>query len=188
MKTVIAHLKSTQGSPISFSRYHDTPKLERELADAYERRTWRNRLHVDEDGMVFIPGIMLKNSLAEAAKYLSMQVPGKGKATFTKHFEAGVLCVDPIPLDIHKDDVMGEPLMLNADGRRGSGKRVMRVMPRVDSWGGEAKFFVVDELITEEVFHTTLSAAGCFVGLGRFRPRNNGYYGRFTVEGVEWDV
>ena len=47
-------------------------------------------------------------------------------------------------------------------------------------------FFVLDETITEDVFLNHLTQAGQFIGIGRFRPRNNGFYGRFAVDKVEW--
>jgi hypothetical protein len=34
------------------------------------------------------------------------------------------------------------------------------------------------------VFEHHLHEAGKFIGIGRFRPRNNGFYGRFDVLGV----
>ena len=82
MKEIQLSLKGT--SPYSQSRPHTTPKLNKETPDAHEARTWMNRLHV-KDGQVFIPGNAIRNCLAEAAKFLSIQIPGKGKATYTKH-------------------------------------------------------------------------------------------------------
>ena len=41
-------------------------------------------------------------------------------------------------------------------------------------------------MITEEVFRYHLEQAGTFIGIGRFRPRNNGYYGRFKLDSMEW--
>ena len=41
------------------------------------------------------------------------------------------------------------------------------------------------EELTPVEFHI-LREAGKFIGIGRFRPRNNGYYGRFDVESVDW--
>ncbi len=92
MKIFFAELFSV--SAYSQSRHYDVPKLEKEIAKDYEARTWRERLHVTEGGFVFIPPIAFKNCLAEAAKFLGIQIPGKGKSTYTKHFEAGVLVVD----------------------------------------------------------------------------------------------
>jgi hypothetical protein len=93
VKIATASLKSV--SPYSQSRYYSeaVPKLPKEGADDYERRTWRNRMHVGSDGQVFIPPMSFKNCIAEVAKYLGRQIPGKGKSTYTKHFEAGVLVV-----------------------------------------------------------------------------------------------
>lgn len=183
MKTFTAHLKSA--SVYSQSRHYDVPKLDRELAKDYEARTWRERLHTDAEGMVFIPPMAFKNSLAEAAKFMSVQIPGKGKSTFTKHFEAGVLVMDPLPLGVHKDDVPGEWLFVPSDGRRGSGSRVDKCFPYIAEWEGYVEFHILDEIITEDVFRQHLEAAGRFIGIGRFRPRNNGYYGRFSVEGIK---
>src|SRR5262245_66011200 len=75
-------------SPYSQSKHHITPKKERELPKDYEERTWRERLHVNKDGYVFIPPMAFKNCIAEIAKFLGVQIPGKGKSTYTKHFEA----------------------------------------------------------------------------------------------------
>jgi hypothetical protein len=48
------------------------------------------------------------------------------------------------------------------------------------------EFLVLDETITQDVFAEHLTEAGRFIGIGRFRPRSNGYYGRFTVEKLDW--
>ena len=42
-------------------------------------------------------------------------------------------------------------------------------------------------MVTEDVFKQHLIEAGQFIGIGRWRPRNNGQYGRFIVEKVEWE-
>lgn len=186
MKKVIATLESI--SPYSQSRQHRDERLEREQHDDYEKRTWRSRLHVGPDGNVFIPPMAFKNCLSDAAKYMSIQIPGKGKATYTKHFEAGVLVVSPLILPIKAEDVPGEWLSLNSDGKRGSGSRVYRCMPRIDQWKGDVEFLVLDEIITQESFVRHLEAAGNFIGIGRFRPRNNGYYGRFKIAELKWDA
>ncbi len=184
MITATATLKSV--SPYGQSRYHGTEKLEKEGHNDYEKRTWRNRLHVNTDGHVFIPPMAFKNCLAEAAKFISQQIPGKGKATYTKHFEAGVLVTEPLVLPEKKDAVDGLELFVPADGRRGGSKRVMKTFPVIQQWAGEVTFSVFDETITEDVFRYHLEQAGKFIGIGFFRPRNNGYFGRFEVEAVEW--
>ena len=185
MHTAIARLKSL--SPYSQSRFHNTPKLDKESADNYEKRTWRAKAHTNEEGYVVIPGLAFKNCISEAAKYLGIQIPGKGKSTYTKHFEAGVLCLGELVLSVKADDVPGAWYFVPASGKRGDGKRVMRCFPEIASWSGEITFHIFDDTITESVFRQHLEQAGQFIGIGRFRPRNNGFFGRFVVEELLWE-
>jgi hypothetical protein len=157
MKTITTHLKSV--SPYSQSAPFNSSKLDKEKADDFEKRCWRERCHADAGGNVVIPPMALKNCLSEAAKYLALQIPGKGKATYTKHFEAGVLIVDPLVLPLKRDEVEGEWLYLNADGRRGSGTRVWRCMPVIREWGGIATGHVLD--VKEMLGHTAPGPSAC---------------------------
>ena len=184
MATAIVTIESA--SPYSQSKHYNVPKLEKESARDYEARTWMERLHVNEKGNVIIPPMAFKNCLSEAAKYLSIQIPGKGKSTYTKHVEAGVLVLEPLVLGIKKDAVKGEWLFVPSDGIRGGGKRVEKCFPIIPEWSGKVEFNIFDETVTEDVFTHILDQAGKFIGIGRFRPRNNGFYGRFHVKKVVW--
>lgn len=179
MKQCLATLEGV--SPYSQSRFHNTEKLDKEGHDAYEKRTWKNRLHVTEGGNVFIPPMAFKNCLSECAKYLAMQIPGKGKSTYTKHFVSGVLITDPIELPIKVEDVDGEWLHVPSDGVRGGTKRVLKCFPYIPQWKADVMFYIFDDTITQDVFKYHLDQAGKFIGIGRFRPKNNGYYGRFKI-------
>ena len=163
-----------------------TPKLAKELDNAYEMRTWREKLHVTKDGEVFIPPMALKNALSEAAKFLAMKIPGKGNSNYTKHFESGLLITEPILLGIHKDDVTHEVYFVPSNGERGGGKRVDKAFPVIPSWKGSTTIFVLDDIIEKEVLKQVLEACGQFIGLGRFRPQRNGFYGRFAAKVVSF--
>lgn len=184
----IATVKLKSASPYSQSRHHETKELEKEGKDAYESRTWRERMHSDyKTGELYIPPMAIKNCLAECAKFISEQIPGKGKATYTKHFEAGLLVKDPIMLGINKEDAIGETFFVPANGIRGGGKRVKKTFPMIPEWKGTAVVYVLDDTITESVLLKHFEQAGQFIGVGRFRPRNNGFYGRFDVESMKWE-
>lgn len=175
-------------SPYSQGRHYDketVEPLDKEGNHAYEKRTWRHRIHADERGEVYIPPMALKNCLAEAAQYLGIQIPGKGKQNYTKHFVAGIMVLDPIMLGIQRDDVASEQLFVPADGKRGGGKRVTKIFPFVPSWSGTTTITVLDATITGDVLEKHLREAGNLIGIGRFRPRNNGYYGRFSLVSIE---
>lgn len=185
MQTATATLKSV--SPLIQSRFHDTEKLEKESHGDYEKRTWREKAHFNENGFVCVPPFALKNAIGEAAKFISMQIKGKGKATYTKHFDAGVLVQDPMVLGVKKENLSCTTIHCNADGIHGSGKRVMKMFPTVPVWTGVAVFYVLDDTITHDVFEHHLKEAGNFIGIGSFRPRNRGINGRFIVDNIVWN-
>jgi len=180
-------VRITGTTPYSQSKHYVVQKEKRETSADYETRTWRERMHVDENGIVFVPRMAFKNLLSDAAKYLSMQIPGKGKATYTKHFEAGISVENDMSLGVKKDDVVGEWVFVPADGRRGGSKRVSKCFPKFEKWGGIVDFVILDDAVTKDVFEYHIKEAGRFIGIGRFRPRNNGYYGRFAAEVIEWE-
>lgn len=187
MVTATAVLKGT--APYSQSKVFVSTKNAKETHDDFENRCWRERMHVDGDGVVFIPPNAMKNCLSEAAKYLQKKVPGAGKATYTKHFEAGVMCLDQISLGISASEVQPLRLHVPADGRRGGTKRVWKNFPLIGAgWSGRAVFHILDPLVTEDVFREHLTEAGNFIGIGFFRPRNNGYYGRFVIDSLKWEA
>jgi hypothetical protein len=45
----------------------------------------------------------------------------------------------------------------------------------------------LDETITRDVLERHLIDAGNFIGIGRWRPRMNGLYGRFNAEIINWE-
>jgi hypothetical protein len=171
-------------SPISFSAPIQSVKNTGEGHDDFEQRTWRERLHVDANGNVFIPPGALKNCLSDVAKYLQESVPGKKGSTYTKLFEAGVMVTDPLDLGIKASTVAGERLFVPSDGKRGGGKRVWKTFPVIPAWETTATIYLLDPILIDKPGKVKeyLEHAGKFIGMGRFRPRNNGFYGRFKVE------
>jgi hypothetical protein len=173
-------------SPLSFSRHYTVDKLPKEQPSDYETRTWRERCHYDDKGIIFIPPMMFKKAIAEAAAFLSMKIPGRRNATYTKHFKAGILVLEPTSLGIKKDEVTPEWLFVPSDGKEGGGSRVDKCFPLIPKWAGKVTFHILDALITEDVFTEHLKESGNFIGIGRFRPIRNGFYGRFGVKSVKW--
>lgn len=186
MKIARVHLRNANNSPMSWSRFHNTPKLERESHDDHEKRTWNQRFHKTADGRVMIPPTAFKNCLDGAAKYLGLKIPGKGNSTYTKHFVAGVLVVEPLILDVQAESLPGDWVFVPANGVKGDGKRVTKCFPMLYEWEGTVEFHIYDDTVTRSVFERVLENAGQFIGLGRFRPQNGGYYGRFDILDIDW--
>jgi len=184
MKKVTITLKSL--SPYTQSRMHSTPKLEKENPADYEDRTWREKCTTDENDNIVIPPIAFKMALDKSSKMLGMQIPNRGKSTYSKHFLAGIMAPVGITLPIKKNDAKKISINANSDGVRGSGKRVVRHFPQVESWSGEIEMYVVDDTVTESVFEKHMQEAGKLVGIGQYRPENGGTCGRFRCEKFVW--
>ena len=155
MKTCTVTLKST--SPYSQGKHITEEKKAGESNSDHEKRAWRQRLHTDAAGNVVIPPMSFKNCLSEAAKFLGRQIKGKGKCTYTKHFEVGVMVLEAMPLGIEAASVPGEWLFVPSDGKRGGGSRVDKCFPLIAEWSGKVTFHLLDPVISKEIFEEFLS-------------------------------
>lgn len=183
MKTYTAHIAGR--GQIIFSKFTSPlikglEKKEREGNDAYDERIWPHKAH-QQNGQVIIPRVMFKRALEDVAKYLGIQIPGKGKSTYTKHFCAGVHVTSDLDTGVPVEDLEKEIILCNADGVRGSGKRVMRTFPVLYQWEGEIEICVVDEIITQAVLMDHLIQAGRLIGIGAFRLQKGNTSGGFDL-------
>jgi hypothetical protein len=97
-----------------------------------------------------------------------------------------VLVTQRLPLKLKVKDVLPEKLYVPSDGRRGGTKRVYKYFPIIPEWVGAVTYMIFDDIITEDVFKQVLDASGKLIGIGRFRPRNMGYYGTFKIDELLW--
>jgi len=174
-------------APYSQSRKHDSPYLDGESHDAYDERTWREKCNYDADGIVFVPAMAFKQGLDVAAKRLAIPDPDNRRANFTKYFVSDVICEGDMSIGIHKDDMPFIKISANADGQRGSGKRVPRRLPQTPEWAGEVFFMIMEEKIRPEIFERVLRTAGRSIGVGQFRPEKGGLNGRFEIVKISFE-
>ena len=174
-------------SPLSFGRHHEESKHgENESHDQYERRTFPEKTHYDHTtGEVYVPPLMFKKSLEVAPAFLNLgTIPGKGSSTYTKFFLSALMITDPVYIGQKISDGRDEVLFVNPMGKRNSGTRVKRWFKTFDEWAGILKVTILNsDIVTEKIFERVLIASGIFVGVGRFRPQNGGFYGRFKPNG-----
>lgn len=189
MTPTVATVTISSITPMSQSRQHDEPKIDGESHEAYDKRTWRHKLNVaqrDGKDTIVIPAHGLHQAIAAAAKYSKRQIPGQGKATWTAKFTAGITLLEDPALGIDPETVDGVTISANADGIRGSGKRVPRKFPIIPAWKATFEVLILDPIITEEIFREMLEMAGMFIGIGRFRPEKGGTNGRFKIDAIDW--
>lgn len=189
MQYTVAALTLRGTSPYSQSRQHNDPKLEGESMDDYDARTWRSKLSVEEHNgkkTIVIPPHGFHQCLIAAAKYSKRQIPGQGKATWSAKFTSGIMIPAAPTLQIPPEDATMVTISANADGVRGSGKRVTRRFPVVREWSSTFEIIILDPIIVELVFKEMVELAGLFIGVGQFRPQNGGHNGRFVLDRLNW--
>jgi hypothetical protein len=190
MRHVRVFLENIPGSPYSQSAKHDTPFLDRESHDDYDKRTWRNKCTTTRDGQVAIPAMAFKQAVDNAAYKLGEKIPGRRGASYKSFFASGFFCDSDVPITngkpIKPEDADCVLISANADGKRGSGSRVPRRFPSFAKWQGVAEFTILDDIIDQAIFERHIKAAGMITGIGRFRPEKGGTNGRFKATKFEW--
>jgi hypothetical protein len=192
MKICRAYIESMPGSPYSQSGMHRAEMKDRESHDDYDERTWLEKCTVNSEGHIAIPAMAAKQCVDTAAQKLGMKIPGRRGATYKNYFASGVISQRDIVISANgkpltKTDAEKVVINANADGVRGSGKRVTRRFPSFPKWNGTFEFLITDDIITTEVFETHVKAGGIIVAIGRFRAEKGGTNGRFLVKKFEWE-
>lgn len=177
-------------APMTHSHQHLTPKIDGESAEDYDIRTWRLKLNTkDVDGQqrIIIPLAAMHQCIVAAAKYTKRQIPGQGKATWTAKMTSGILIENDPVVDVMPDEVTMLTISAHANGIRGPGPRVPRRFPQIrPGWKSTFLTYILDPIITQDVFAEMLEAAGLYIGLGQYRPQNIGHNGRFKVKELIW--
>jgi len=183
MLTAICELKGL--TPVTFNKKMISEKNPNETHDDLEKRAWRERCDCNSKGELVLRSDRFKKSITTAAQWLNMQIPGEGKATYTKHFRGGLVVMNHINLGVKRDEV--EPIIIYTAPRKKDGKRWIH-FPQVESWSGELTVNILDEKITEEIFRKVLHYAGMAVGIGSWRPENGGENGRFECVDMDFEA
>jgi hypothetical protein len=192
MRRCKVYLENIPGSPYSQSAEVDKAlKKDREGHDDFDERTWREKCTTNSEGQICIPAMALKQAIDTAAYKVGMKVEGRRGATYKNFFASGFFCEHDVPIAngkaLTKDAAECVKISANADGVRGSGKRVPRRFPQFPKWHGVAEFTITDDIITPEIFEHHVRAAGVVVGIGRFRAERGGTNGRFRATKFEWE-
>jgi len=191
MRRCIVDFENIPGCPYSQSAQHVTPWNDRESHDDYDARTWREKCTTNADGIVCVPAMAFKQCLDTTAYKLGMKVEGRRGATYKGFFASGFFCDGDVPIangkPLRKEDAAMVTINAHADGKRGSGTRVLRRFPSFAKYHGRAAFIIIDDIITPVVFEQHVRSGGMIVGIGRFRPENGGTNGRFRPTKFAWE-
>ena len=149
-----------------------------------ERRVWREKLYVNHEGEIVLPGNNFHQGLMDATRYWGMKIAGAGQKTYTNLVKAGVICSElHFGVAADAESVIGFGANVNGNPSAiGGGKKVWRIRPALaPGWTATGEITVLDGRLTKDVMKTILTFYSVFVGLGDWRPQQ----GRFELISIE---
>lgn len=152
----------------------ERPEVSEEVNKRAEYHCFRNK-----DEQCYIPADHIKGALINAGSYLKAKVGGRSKSM--KILVAACFSVSPDEIIIPEFDAIDRRSAVN----RNIKARVIVVRPKWTNWEAEFELMVQEKTITKETIKELIEIAGNLVGIGSFRPTNNGSFGRFKLTGIE---
>jgi len=131
------------------------------------------------DGPCFIPAEQIRGALINAGSYVKAKVGGRSKSM--KVIVAAMFMVSPEEIHLPEYDAIDKRSAVNRNVKA----RVIVVRPRWNQWSAEFTLSIDENTITKETITQIIEYAGRYVGIGSFRPTNNGLFGRFQLVSIE---
>lgn len=175
---------------VGLASYSQSKKLpdekdKKESYDEFEDRVWKKKAHVATDGdSVVIPGHALHQMLVVGAKKgrLAPKSAKSAREGLANRLVTGVQILGDAETDMQLAKAEKVPINSHANGKRGSGSRVIRKFPQWPiGWTATFDVMLLDESLTADDVKAALDWGGKVCGLGRFRPENMGHNGRFRI-------
>lgn len=132
----------------------------------------------DEQGY-YIPSDHIRGALINAGAMVKSKV-GNAKKSM-KNIVAGMFFIEQEKLRLQTNYTIDKRSAVNKNIKA----RVISIRPRWDVWGATFTLLVDNDTITQDTIKEIISAAGQYIGIGSFRPTNNGFFGRFTLEDIK---
>lgn len=127
----------------------------------------------------FIPAEQLRIAFINGGGYLKSKV-GNSKRSM-KGVIAAVLRVSPEEIEMPDYDLIDKRSAVNKNVKA----RVMVIRPKWSTWSAEFDMILDNGTLTKETITELIDTTGNYVGIGSYRPTNNGYFGRFKLISLE---
>jgi len=128
----------------------------------------------DDDGF-FLPAEHIRGSLIGAGGMVKSKVGNSRKSM--KNIVAGMFFVTPEKIRLPDFDEIDKRSAVNKNVKA----RVISIRPKWNHWKVSFELLVDNDTITTETVREILENAGRYIGIGSFRPTNNGMFGRYEI-------
>lgn len=137
---------------------------------------YRAEFHSYNDNKGFyLPSEHIRGSLINAGAFLKSKV-GNAKKSM-KNVVAAQFMIKEEKLRLPVYDEIDKRSAVN----RNIKARIITIRPKWNNWNIEFTLQIDNDTITKETIQELINTAGNYVGIGSFRPTNNGMFGRFET-------
>lgn len=123
----------------------------------------------------YIPSDQIQGAMINAGA-LSKSKVGNAKKSM-KNIVAAMFSINPEKIFLENGYGIDKRSAVN----RNIKARIICIRPRWEKWQAEFTLLVDNDTITESTAKQILEDAGNYIGIGSFRPQNNGKFGRFKI-------
>lgn len=176
-----------------------TPYMQHRMDDVKLQDWEKNRKHIIErpdvnqedlkradfhsyrnpQGHCYIPSEQLRIAFINGGGYLKSKVGNSKKSM--KGVIAAVLQITPEEILLPDFDLIDKRSAVNKNIKA----RVIVVRPKWSRWEAEFDMIFDNDTLTKETITELIDTTGNYVGIGSYRPTNNGYFGRFKLISLE---
>lgn len=139
----------------------------------------RAEFHCYRNGRCYLPAEHIRGALINAGAFLKAKVGNSRKSM--KNIVAAMFFVEPEQISLPDYDTIDKRSAVNKNVKA----RVITIRPKWSNWKAKFTLIVDNDTITKETIKELFEYAGNYVGIGSFRPQNNGMFGRFDVETIK---
>lgn len=148
----------------------ERPDVAHEDAVRAEYHCYRN-----QEGKCFIPADQLRMAFINGGSYLKSKVGTKTKSM--KSIIAAMFMVNPDEIIMPDYDMIDKRSAVNRNVKA----RIICIRPKWTNWNAAFTVEIGEKTITKETITELISTTGNYVGIGSYRPTNNGSFGRFEL-------
>jgi len=188
MKKYKVRIVNKEGSPYMQHRMDDQKleeweqnrKLIIENPDVAKEDAVRAEFHSyqDKDGF-YLPTEQIKGSLIGAGGMVKSKVGNARKSM--KNIVAAMFFIKEEKLRLPKNYIIDKRSAVNKNIKA----RVICIRPKWMTLDVEFTLMVDNDTITLPTIKEILTNAGQYIGIGSYRPTNNGWFGRFDVKEIK---
>lgn len=131
----------------------------------------------DKDGF-YIPSEHFIGAFINAGAMVKSKVGNSKKSM--KNIVAGMFQIKEPKLRLPNNYVIDKRSAVN----RNIKARIITIRPKWEKWSCSFTLMVDNDTITKETIEQIITYSGQYIGIGSFRPTNNGMFGRFKLNKI----